>query len=928
MGRRTFVLAASFLLFVAAPLQRPDVAHRFPGAVRRPAPAHSLLGVGNLPLHFEPVTYPAGEPAGFVARTRGRAYVLTPQQIEIIGLARPIRMRFSGAGTNARLAGSEPLPHKTNYLTGRNPSAWRTGVPSYARVKASGLYPGIEVLYYGSEREIEFDVLVAPRADPSAVRLSFDGVERLEAGSEGELRLRSGEAETVLRKPRAFQQEGKTRREVPVEYVIESENSARFAIGGYDPSRPLTVDPVISFSTHLGGGGEVGRAIAVDDLGNVYVAGETPSIQFPTKSPLQSILGGLVDAFVTKISADGSGLVYSTYLGGSAEDRAQAIAVDPWGSVYLTGSTRSTDFPIRRAVQPNLAGTAFGDAFITKLSADGSTLLYSTYLGGSDDDTGNGIAVDASGAACVVGTTRSTNFPTRLPLQAASGGQADAFVARLNPDGTQLTFSTYLGGSDSDFGCGIALDGAGNACITGATFSADFPLRSALQRVFSGSSAPFVVKLNLSNPGFVYSTYLGSGEGNAIAADRFGYVYVTGQTNSTAFPTVNAAQPAYGGGVSDAFASKIDPAGASFVYSTYLGGQTADVGYGIAIDSAGGATITGDTTSYNFPSNSPLQTGLKGTDDAFVAQLDATGSNLLFSTWLGGFGIDQALAIAVDRAGNIYLTGVTHSSDFPVKNGFDPNLSSFLDAFVVKLAPDTPLSSFLYFPQVALGGGYSTVFMLTNTGATTASGTLALTDKTGKPLSAIVTASPSRFQAQGSSFPVSVAAGAASILTAVAINAAGPQQTGWAFLQTTGGQLGGVATFHQTNLGALKSVAGVMASAPTEFAVIPVNNDSDQLRFTGFAVANPGGDSLNLKVVTLDESGRVLDTIFPAELNPLVARGQTARFLHELLPTRSKFRGSMALIAPAGKRFVLVALIQDHGLFTAIPVILSKPPGT
>jgi hypothetical protein len=892
-----------------------------PGDIHRPP--RIMDEIGRLPLHFEPTAIPAG----FAARAQGRAYLLTPRHIEIRGPSRSFSIGFAGAAADARLSGVEPLLARSNYITGQDPSNWRTGVPNYSKVKAAGLYPGIDALYYGTGREMEFDLMVAPGADPSALRLTFDGVERVEAGSAGALRLRSGDEEVLLRRPRAFQQAGAARREVRAGYVIESERNARLDLGSYDPSQPLTLDPVISFSTHLGGGGEIGHAIAVDDLGNVYVAGESPSLLFPTKAPFQATLGGQVDAFVTKISADGSGFVYSTYLGGSADDRAQAIAVDPWGNVYLTGSTRSADFPVFKAVQPRPASTATGDAFITKLSSDGSTLLYSTYLGGGDDDIGNGIAVDSTGAACIVGSTRSSDFPTRLPLQTGSGGQSDAFLARLNPDGNKLIFSTYLGGSGSDFGRGIALDGAGNACVTGTTSSADFPLRSALQATFGGGSAPFVAKVSLSTPAFLYSTFLGSGEGNAIAADRFGYVYVTGLTNSNGFPTVNAAQPFYGGGVSDAFVAKIDPAGATLVYSTYLGGQSTDVGLGIAVDSSGNTYVTGNTASFTFPSNNPLQTGLRGADDMFITQLDATGSNLPLSTWLGGSGTDQGLAIAVDPSGSIYISGLTTSVDFPAINGFDSVLSGGLDAFVVKVAPDVPQGSFLYFPQFAVGGGYSTVFTISNTGATTASATLTLKDKTGNPLSANLNASPSQFQARGPSLSISVAARAGSVITADPIDPNGPLQTGWAFLSSAGGRLGGGATFRVAGPAGLKSVAGVPASTPTEFAIIPVNNDSDQSRFTGFAVANAGNDPFSLKLVTLDENGKLLETIFPAELNPLPARGQTARFLHELLPGRSRFHGSMALIAPAGKRFVVVALIQDHDLFTAIPVILAKPPG-
>jgi len=931
--RRPALIVILTTLIMGMPLQRSDPAGAPRNLARTPQsaagarfPDHTLLNSASLPLSFEPLPASKGRTGGFLARTAACAWVITPESLVIHGRAQEIRMRFSGAAGQAKLAGVDALARKSNYLTGRDPSGWRTGVTNFARVKASGLYQGIEIQYYGAGRNLEFDILAAPHADLSAVRLAFEGAEALGLDHEGGLVLRSGSGTTVLRKPRAFQMIERGPREVPIDYALGPDDSVRLVAGRYDRALPLAVDPVISFSSHLGGGGDLGRAVAVDDFGNIYLAGETPSIQFPTRNPLQPTFGGQVDAFVTKISSDGSGPVYATYLGGSGEDRAQAIVVDSDGNTYITGSTRSADFPVLKAVQSRLSGSVFGDAFITKLSADGSALVYSTYLGGDDDDSGNGIVVDASGSAIMVGTTRSTNFPTRLPLQFASGGLADIVVARLSTDGGRLLFSTYLGGSDADNGRGIALDGAGNVYITGATSSADFPLRNALQRTLSGATSPFVAKLDVRGGGIVYSTYLGGGEGNAIAADRFGYVHITGQTGSATFPTVNAAQSLYGGGLSDVFVSKIDPAGANLLYSTFLGGQGAEKGSSIAVDSAGCAYIGGYTSSYNFPAKNPLQSNLRGVDDAFVAELDSSGSSLLFSTIFGGSGSDQAFGLAVDRAGNICLTGRTYSLDLPATNAFKPNLTGFFDAFVVKVAPDRPLNEFVYFPQVTLGGGYSTVFTLTNSGAAAAAATLTLSDRSGKPWTAVVKAT-GQPASQGTSFQITVAAGASAILSATPVNTAGALQTGWAFLETTGGRMAGAATFRRTDGSMLKSIAGLPASQPLEYADIPVNNDESHQRFTGFALANPGDDPVIVKIVTMDANGKVVDNITPAELNPLVGRGQTARFLHELIPARAHFSGSMILLPQGGKRIVVVALVQDRGQITVIPVIPAKPPG-
>jgi len=501
-----------------------------------------------------------------------------------------------------------------------------------------------------------------------------------------------------MRRPFIYQEYDGIRHEVAGGYRVLS-NTKRlndsgprvaFRTGTYDASRPLVIDPVLAYSTYLGGSGqEFGQDIAVDSGGNAYVTGFTSSIDFPTVSALQSTFAGVNDAFVTKVNPAGSAAVYSTYLGGSDDDEAFSIAVDASGNAYVTGFTQSVDFPTASPLQSALGGVR--DAFVAKLDPTGSALVYSTYLGGSAPDVGESIALDASNNAYVTGFTDSSNFPTQNPIQGALNGTADAFVTKVNSAGSALVYSTYLGGSGEEGGFGIAVDTTGSAYVSGRTRSIDFPTVNPIQPSFAGGIDTFVTKVNSAGSALVYSTYLGGSSndfGSGIALDPSGNAYVTGTTGSSNFPTVNPLQSTLSGAF-DAFVTKVNAAGSAFVYSTYLGGSGSDGAalHGIAVDQRGNAYLTGQTDSANFPTANALQTSLGGASDGYAAKLNAAGSTLFYSTYLGGSGFDSGFSVAVDRCkGDAYLTGRTESTDFPTANPFQGALAGPRDAFVAKLA--------------------------------------------------------------------------------------------------------------------------------------------------------------------------------------------------------------------------------------------------
>jgi len=606
-----------------------------------------------------------------------------------------LRLTFPGATAHPTLIPQGQLPGAVSYLHGRDPRHWQTGLPTYARVAYRDVYPGTDLVYYGHAGQLEYDFVLAPGADPRALRL------RLATGSSGTgaaLRLdRSGDLLISVpggtlrqRAPVVYQGAGASRRLVAARYALLDAHTVGVRLGAYDHRAPLVVDPALSYSTYLGGNGDdYGYGIAVDRSGSAYVVGYTNSANFPLANAARgSFGGGADDAFVAKLNSAGNGLVYSTYLGGSDDDFGLAIAVDSAGSAYVTGSTSSGDFPTANALQGSLNGLG-GNAFVAKLNPAGNGLVYSTYLGGGIFDVGQGIAVDASGNAYVVGYTDSSDFPLASPLQSSFNGATTAFVSKINAAGNGLAYSTYLGGSgDNDQANAIAVDASGNAYVTGVTDSSNFPTTGgAFQRTYQGTvGTAFVSKINAAGNGLAYSTYLGGSDsaGNGIAVDSAGAAYVTGAANSANFPTAAPLQ-GVSGGAGDAFVSKLAPDGSALTYSTYLGGAGGDTGYGIAVDSSGDAIVAGQTNSPNFPTTNAAQNALGGADDAFVAALTPAGNGFVYSTYLGGSGSDIARAVAVDAGGNTYVAGQTTSTNFPTVAPFQGSFNGgAYDAFVAK----------------------------------------------------------------------------------------------------------------------------------------------------------------------------------------------------------------------------------------------------
>jgi len=659
---------------------------------------------GALPLSFITNDGQMDPAVRFQLKGAGHTIFFTPDEVIFrvtgrgeegtVSASSVVRLRFAGANPSPRVEGLERLPGRANFFLGNDPDEWRTDVPTFGGVAYRELYPGVDLLYSGTNGRLKSEFRVAPGASPEMIRMSYRHVESMSLRGDGALVLETARGALIEEAPVVYQEIDGKRVEVEGRYRLLGEGRIGFALGRYDPAFPLVIDPTLIFSTYLGGSSsewEAGYDIAVDSAGNAYVTGPTPSDDFPTVGAVQSAYGGGdSDAFVAKLDAAGSTLVYSTYLGGSALDCGWSIAVDTAGSAYLTGFTASSDFPRALALQQAYGGGDW-DAFLTKLNPAGSALIYSTYLGGSGEDGGADIAVDAAGNAYVTGITGSLDFPMALPLQPAhGGGSGDVFVTKISPFGSSLVYSTYLGGRDADAGRGIAVDTAGSAYVTGlATF--DFPLVLPLQPTYGGDIDAFVAKLNPAGSALVFSTYLGGSDldwGHSIAVDGAGNAYVTGMTDSPDFPMADPLQPAHGGGRRDAFMTKLNPAGSALFYSTYLGGSGNDRGHGIAVDSAGIAYLTGETGSSDFPTTAcPLQPGFGGGgSDAFVTTLDAAGSALVYSSYLGGSDHDSGVGIAVDAAGHAYVTGVTYSpEDFPTALPLQPVLNGLADVFVAKV---------------------------------------------------------------------------------------------------------------------------------------------------------------------------------------------------------------------------------------------------
>ncbi|MBM4259401.1 MAG: choice-of-anchor D domain-containing protein [Deltaproteobacteria bacterium] len=546
--------------------------------------------------------------------------------------------------------------------------------------------------------------------------------------------------EVRLLKPQVYQEIDGKKQTVQGQYRLMAEEEVGLVLSAYDTSRELIIDPVLSYSTYLGGNHiDAGLAITVDGSGNAYVTGPTRSPNFPTTAGVvQPNYGGdFRDAFVVKLNSRGTTIVYATYLGGNADDNGYGIKVDESGNVYVTGNTKSTNFPVTSGVvQQTLAGGF--DAFVAKLNSVGSALGYATLVGGTNDDVGWGIVVDGSGSAYVSGQTGSANFPTTPGVvRQTSGGAIDAFVVKLNPTGTAFGYATFLGGSGSDVGYALTVDVSSNVYVTGDTGSANFPTVSGPARLASGGSLDaFVVKLNATGTSVGYTTFL-SGNANdtayGIALDGSSNVYVTGDTASSNFPVTPGAVQQNFGGSRDAFVAKLNPAGTP-VFATYLGGSGIDFGLGIAVDGGGNMTVAGDARSANFPVTSdavqPVFGGGVSFGDGFVAQLSPSGTSVLYATYLGGSADDAAFGVVVDGSSNVYVTGGSRSVNFPVTAGSRQVTNAGLqDIFIVKLLPNALMSvdkSVLSFPNTAVGSAQDLTFSIGNSGSTTIEGVVNL----------------------------------------------------------------------------------------------------------------------------------------------------------------------------------------------------------
>ncbi len=612
---------------------------------------------------------------------------------------------LQGANQNVVAKGVDTLPGQRNYFIGNDPSKWRTGVPTFRAVRYEEIYPGISLTYYGNQRQLEYDFVIAPGADPQSIRLTFDAGVRPGISADGDLVLRTSGGEVRQKRPVIYQEIAGQRRAIEGRFVLSGKRQVGFELGSYDRTKPLVIDPTLVYSTYLGGSSDdLGSSIAVDSSNNIYIAGTTSSTNFPLHGAAFGVKAGLADIFVTKIDAAGANILYSTYVGGSGQDRGDGIAIDTSGNAYVVGRVDSSSFNFP-TTPGSFAATYRGgdfDGVVFKLNAQGNALAYSGFLGGEENDSTEGVTVDSAGNAYVTGGTKSIGFPTSVSAyQPTRAGDTDAFLAKINPAGSALLYSTYLGGSGTDRGSGVVIDSSGNAYVAGFTSASDFPTADAFQNSFGGSFDAFVAKFDTNGSGassLLFCSYFGGiGDDKAygLAIDSgASNVYLVGQTSSNNLPLLNPAQPAFGGSF-DAFIAKISTTGTK-VYATYLGGTGDDRGTGIAVNSAGAAYVTGFTSSTNFPTLNQLQISNGGGFDAFLAKLNPAGSGLLYSTYLGGSGNESNTStgtstnpIALDSLSNAYLTGFTSSTNFPTVSPLQPANGGGQDAFVVKIGDAT-----------------------------------------------------------------------------------------------------------------------------------------------------------------------------------------------------------------------------------------------
>ncbi len=698
---------------------------------------NSVADLSNLPVYFEENQGQFNQKVRYFARgTEGCSLFLTATAAVYVlsdrksGFEDPavrksqladrkstaVYMSLAGSDSNAVFAGTEKLDHGTNYFKGSE-NDWRTNIPNYRQVRANGIYEGIDMVWYGKPQSgVQYDFVISPNANPDRIEWEIKGAKNVETTTEGDLLITTDHGDIRQSKPFTFQETDGLRTEVESRFVVSktSESNAesfrvKFSLGDYDRSRSLTIDPSVNlsgvaFSTLTGGPiNDQGNAVALDNAGSIYVTGKVPSPTFPTTAgTFDTTHNGMDDIFVIKFNATGSTLLYSTFIGGSDEDIALDIAIDPAGNAFLTGLTidGTVDYPVTAGTFDTTPNGG-QDVFVAKLNAAGSTLIFSTLIGGSGDELGYGIAFDSSGNAFLMGGTLSANYPTTAgAFDTGYNGSGDVFATKINANGSALIYSTFIGGSDFDHGSGIAVDSTGSAYLTGYAFIAQtaYPTTpGALDTTHNGFDDVFVTKLNPTGSALTYSTFLGglgSDRGFGIAVDSSGNAFLTGHTldSTTDFPVTAGAFDTTHNGGEDVFAVKLNASGSALIYSTFLGGSGNDQGHAIVVDSGGNAHLMGftDDAATDYPTTAAAYNPTNnGAIDVFFTKLNPSGSSLSYSSFIGGSGIDRGTGIVLDSFGNAYLAGLTldAATDYPTTNGaYDTSHNGGADVFLTKFS--------------------------------------------------------------------------------------------------------------------------------------------------------------------------------------------------------------------------------------------------
>jgi hypothetical protein len=664
----------------------------------------------KLPIHFEANHGQTDGRVKFLSRGRAYTLFLTADEAVMNLRSQPsavtsqngdpaatLRMKLVGGNPQAPIEGMGQMPGKVSYFLGNNPKAWKADVATFAKVKYSQVYRGIDLVYYGTEGEFEYDFNVAPGADFKAIGLTFEGADKIEIAENGDLVLHTAGGDVRQKKPFAYQEIDGVKKAVACNYLV-NRNQVQFAVGDYDQHLPLVIDPVVTYATYFGGNGnDIGYDITVDASNVAVITGSTTSITFPGGNIPNK---GGQDVFITKLAPSG-GASYSAFFGGGGNDSGLSVALGANGDIYVGGFTTSADFPRIGAYDNSLSGGA--DGFIVKFNSDLNAFLYASYFGGNDFEDHIRIALDPAQNIFITGRTNSNDLQMVNAAQAFPGGQNDVFFAKLNAAGNAVLYSTYLGGGavETALGCGLAVDKQGNAYLTGATASLDFPVKNAFQQSKGDGNTflrdAFVSKLNphlSGNASLIYSTFIGgtsSDLATAIAVDAQGNAYITGETGSDDFPLENALQPLRAGGF-DAFVLKLNANGNDVVYATLFGGPGEDSGSGIKVNSANEVYLSG-SVGQSLPALNSLKAYM-GSVDGFVAKFNAAGNAISFFSYFGGSSDDVSQAVALDAAGNACVVGLTESANFTKVNALQQNFAGGnTDAFVARIETDTPTTT-------------------------------------------------------------------------------------------------------------------------------------------------------------------------------------------------------------------------------------------